>query len=273
MTTAVINPPIGWEDAIDSILQFEEDIDDDFNFGLKGFLALDEELKNNIFGFVKVGICADRIRRFKLWESAKCESFKDYCRSFLGKSSWYINRLIDAAQVIRLLIDAGFKHLPQCEAQARPLVKFLHGVAAIDNIAIAWQKVLDNCPLDRITADRVLAIVNGEPEEEPDRKIKVPRSTYEQIAHHAANAGMKVSEFLVNMFDGSEGSGEPDPEEGDREPTPQADSVDNATVNEDTSEKKVVNKPHLPTHDRTLKPSKPNKGFGKFLFGNKEKPK
>jgi hypothetical protein len=267
MTTAVLSPPIGWDDAIESILQFEEDIDDDFSFGLKGFLALDEELRSNIFGFVKVGICADRIRRFKLWESAKCDNFKDYCRNFLGKSTWYINRLIDAAQVIRLLIDAGFKYLPQCEAQARPLVKFLNGACAIDNIAIAWQKVLDNCSPDRITADRVLAIVNGEPEPEPERKIKVPRSTYEQIAHHAANAGMGVQEFIINMFDNSEGSGEPEPEpeESDLEPIPQtiADASDRAVIG---SEEVIL------TPDRTPKPKR-NKGFGQLLFGRKEKPK
>lgn len=261
---------IGWQDAIESLLQFEHDIDDDFNFGLKGFLSLDEELKSNIFGFVKVGICADRIRRFKLWESGKFDSFKDYCQRCLSKSTWYVNRLIDAARVVRHLIDAGFCILPQCEAQARPLCKFLNAPGAIDYIAEAWQKVLDVCG-DRITADRVAQIVDDKPENEPEVKIKLPRSVYQEIAHHAANAGMKVEEFIINMFDG--GEPEPEPQE---EPEPEPIAIDeggmvDAPMDNQCKSDSLTRSIH--TRDRNPKPSKKSKGFAQFLFGSKEKPK
>ena len=77
------------------------------------------------FGYVVTGIWLNKIRYWKhLWQR-KAKKFSDFCQQLIGKGSWYASRLIKAAKVCLALVKQGFKLLPTCEAQARPLTKYL----------------------------------------------------------------------------------------------------------------------------------------------------
>jgi|GEM_PF-2596654 len=190
-----------WDEAIADILNFQTDIDDDFSCSLGDFRGLDELLKSHMFGFVRVGICAERIRKFKLWQRPKVyKDWNDYCKAGLGKTSWYINRLIDASKVVLLLIESGFKVLPHCEAQCRPLVKLCNGVGAIDLVATAWEKVTSMFAADKITADRVAAIAE---DRDPDaEKITkgISKETIELAQKLAKDEGKNVDDLIRELL-------------------------------------------------------------------------
>lgn len=208
MTTAT------YDDAIASLKNFEVELDDDLGFGLKDFFILDESAKDHLFGFVKLGLAAERIRKRKLWQCAKIyKDWGDYCVRSIGKTAWYVNRNIDAANVVMTLIEAGFKVLPTCEAQCRPLVKLV-GVG-LDAIADVWGKVVSIFSADKITADRVLAIA------EPDREVKsqkLPKSVLDRLEREAKKRGMRSTELLEELLGDieepidAEIMAEPDPE-------------------------------------------------------------
>ncbi|AFY94637.1 hypothetical protein [Chamaesiphon minutus] len=196
-----MEPTTNWDDAISSLTQFEFDLDDDLGGGLGDFLSLDELAKDNLFGFVRVGIAADRIRKRKLWQCAKIyKDWNDYCTKGLGKTAWYINRTIDAANVVMTLISAGFKILPTCEAQCRPLVKLL-GVG-LDAIADVWTKVVSAFTPDKITAGKILAI--AEPDRADNQQSKIDRQLVDKLAERAKQRGMTLNEYLEEMLDEDE---------------------------------------------------------------------
>jgi hypothetical protein len=197
MTTTTAN----WNEAISDIIQFQSDIDDDFNRTLVDFHGLDELLKSHMFGFVRVGMCAERIRNFKLWERANVyKDWNHYCQAGLGKTSWYINRLIDASKIVILLIESGFKVLPHCEAQCRPLVKLANGVGAIDNVAHAWHKVTSMFTPDKITADRVAAVAEDrDPDQEKITK-GISKQTIELAYKLAKAEGKTVDDLLRELL-------------------------------------------------------------------------
>ena len=185
-----------YTDAVASLKNFEVELDDDLGFGLKDFFILDESVKEHLFGFVKLGLAAERIRKRKLWQFAKIyKDWNDYCVRSIGKTAWYVNRQIDAAKVVMTLIEAGFKILPTCEAQCRPLVKLV-GIG-LDAICDVWERVVGAFSADKITADRVLAI--AEPDRVP-KTDKLPKSTLDRLEREAKKRGMRSEELLEELL-------------------------------------------------------------------------
>lgn len=136
--------------SIDEVLTYADELDAEGNN--ISFEWADNEIKNHLLSYVRVGLVAGRVKLYKLYRHAKkkIQTFRDYCESHLGKSLWYINRHIEAARVVLDLVKAGFKILPQCEAQARPLTKFFG-----DELIEKWQEVITSIPAHRMTAQAV----------------------------------------------------------------------------------------------------------------------
>ena len=104
----------------------------------------DEEIKANLNGWVKAGLVAAQVKIRSLWKNSEhgYKSFADYCKRSLGKTSWYIDRLISGAEIVLQLANHGFDVLPSCEAQARHLVKASNQAGV--NVVDIWDKVYLN---------------------------------------------------------------------------------------------------------------------------------
>lgn len=178
------------------------------------------EIKNHLLSYVRVGLVAHRVKLYKLYRHAtkKIKTFRDYCENHLGKSSWYVNRLIEAARVVLDLVKAGFTVLPQCEAQARPLTKFFG-----EELTAKWQEVVDSIPAHRMTANAVAAVVDGEPEHK-NRQVKVDGEVWSELLEKAAAAGMSPTELLKQLVQEYEPNYEPEPEETPEE-TPSSQAI------------------------------------------------
>ncbi len=155
----------------------------------------DNEIKNHLLSYVRVGLVAARVKLYKLYKRAKSsiKTFRDYCENHLGKSSWYVNRLIEAARVTLELAQSGFTVLPQCEAQARPLTKFFG-----EELTAKWQEVTETIPANRMTAANVAAVIDGEPEPK-NRQIKVDSEVWSELSEKAAAAGLSPTELLKQL--------------------------------------------------------------------------
>jgi hypothetical protein len=165
------------------------------------------EIKNYSLGFIRVGLLADKVRRFKLYRMAneKYANFREYCEQCLGKTQWHINRLIEAAKIVLELARAGFAYLPQNEAQARPLTK-LWG----DELIAKWQEVLDTAPKHRITANHVAQIVD--PDYVPaSQAIRVDSKFYKELEEKARESGMSAAQLVKKLVQEYEPEVEPPP--------------------------------------------------------------
>lgn len=162
-------------------------------------------INNDTFGFVRIGIVANVIRHYKSYTHKKFKSFKDWCERGLKRTHWHIKRLIQSAVVVMRLIESGFRILPNCEAQCRPLVK-LSGAELTEK----WQQVVDAYPPERITASAIEAIVNGASEPKK-KKLSISTELAEKLAARAAEAEMSVEELLEELLAENEPS-EPDPD-------------------------------------------------------------
>jgi hypothetical protein len=193
METAISLDP----SATEELLEFCDNLD-----YLTPHLSLDrltEYIKEGFLGYVKAGVCLEKVRYLKLWKQGYA-NFKGYCEKALGKSLSYINRIIEATQVCRQLIAAGFDVLPACEAQARPLVKFL----AVDKggnseLETKWGEVLQASRGSTITAELVKNIVDGEPQTQCKR-IEIDSDVYQELEAKAKLAGLSPKALLKKLI-------------------------------------------------------------------------
>lgn len=189
-------------------------------------------IKEHIMGYIKAGVLADRVRKFRLYENfttgfEKCASFSAYCRRYLGKSEWYVNKIINAAKVALKLITMGFPvtQLPDNECQARPLVKvyqkaveetlkfkqsfkdFLTPEGKIEPppnpdelLKNKWQKVLTTVPPGHVTGDKISEIVEDNPQPPAKQKVHVRSATREKWERLAREAGMTPDDYLEALL-------------------------------------------------------------------------
>lgn len=181
---------------IQDLIDFEDELDN-----MKRLDCIDwatSEIKSSLYSYVRAGSIAYRVRLSRLYEKGKdyCKNFREYCERKLGMSNWHVKRLIDAARVAIELIHAGFNVIPSNEAQARPLAKY-SGEALIQK----WQEVLDTAPPQRITAELVQRIVEGEPEK-PSRRIKIDSDDWEVLRERAQEEGISPQKLLKRLIRG-----------------------------------------------------------------------
>ncbi len=144
------------------LLDFESEILDEGKFADVDFLTT--EIKRGFLNYVRQGIMLHAIRRFRLYKD-KFKDFKTYCEKGLGRQHFYCKQIIKAADICLRLIKSGFEVLPNCVAQAIPLLKY----AAVDQygnspLISKWQEVVHTVPKERISAVTIAETVDENPE-------------------------------------------------------------------------------------------------------------
>jgi hypothetical protein len=180
------------------LLDFESEIQDEGKFA--NFDLLTIEIKRGFLDYVRQGLMLHTIRRFRLYKD-KFKDFKTYCEKGLGRQHFYCNQIIKAADICLRLIKFGFKVLPNCVAQAIPLVKY----AGVDKygdspLVSKWQEVVDTVPKERISAVTITETIDENPEPRL-QQVRIKKDTYALLAKKAAAAGLSFSELLDRIAD------------------------------------------------------------------------
>lgn len=221
------SPEAFLEEVNRRVATFLCDVESDVGYVyLKGhneFTYASTNVKHGLMGYVETGLYLELIKRHWWVYKRKFKNFNDYCQKLIGRGSWYANALIKAAKVCLILIKEGFTILPMCEAQARPLTKYvredsqLTGINYDDELVAKWAEAVETAPARGITASHVSAIVDGQPEEETKKQIKVAAKTHQRLQRLALEKGISVDELVEQLLDDYESGGETD-----EEPSPEA---------------------------------------------------
>jgi len=186
------------ESEYQPLLDFEEAIQNQSPF--HNLNQLTGEIKRGFLDYVRQGIMLHTIRRFRLYKD-KFKDFKAYCEQGLGRQHFYCKQIIKAASICLRLIKSGFKILPNCVAQAIPLLKFAAVDAYGDSpLESKWQEVVDVVPKERISAVTIAETVDENPEPRL-QQVRMKKSTYAILAKKAAAAGLSFVEFLDRIAD------------------------------------------------------------------------
>lgn len=182
--------------SVDDLLTFADELD--YEGRSITFEWAHNEIKNHLLSYVRVGLIAAKVKLYRVWEHSqqKFKDFKDYCEKGLGKSRWYVNRMIEAARVTLELMKAGFTELPQHESQARHLVKFQG-----EELYEKWKEILNSVPAHRITAAKIAEIVDDNPQPPVKQRVNVRTITWEKVKQAAQEAGMTPDDYLESLLD------------------------------------------------------------------------
>ncbi|MEM9276134.1 MAG: hypothetical protein AAGA80_24715 [Cyanobacteria bacterium P01_F01_bin.143] len=137
-----------------------------------------------------------KIEFLKLYKDYGNGTFASFCRNQLRKQRWQINDTIRAARIVLDLIYAGFEILPTNIAQAVTLAK-LAGAELVEK----WRMVIENIPLDKITAKSICTFLK--PPEKKDNTLTiicVPTEIHKNIQQEATKIGLSIVEFLEVML-------------------------------------------------------------------------
>jgi len=189
------------ETEFQPLLDFESEILRDIPHNDVALLT--QRIKRSFLDYVRQGIMMDAVRRYCLYKR-QYKDFADYCKNALGRSHFYCNRIIQAAQICLRLIKAEFKILPTSVAQALPLLKF----AKVDEygesqLGDKWQTVLDGFRPESITAAKIQETLDENPEDRA-KQVRIGGKAYQLLQQKAAAAGMAVSKYLEMLIGGSE---------------------------------------------------------------------
>ncbi|MEG4066236.1 hypothetical protein QUA42_02590 [Microcoleus sp. Pol11C2] len=180
------------------LLDFEEAIQNQSPF--HNLDSLTSEIKRGFLDYVRQGIMLHTIRRYRLYKD-KFKDFKSYCEQGLGRQHFYCKQIIKAASVCLRLIKSGFKILPNCVAQALPLVKFAtvdqYGESPLES---KWREVVEVVPQEKISAVTIAEIIDENPEPRL-QQVRIKKDTYAILAKKAAAAGLSFVEFLDRIAD------------------------------------------------------------------------
>ncbi len=198
------------ESEYEPLLQFQSEIFDEVPHNDIGILT--QRIKRSFLDYVRQGIMLDAVRRYRLYKR-QYKDFAEYCKSALGRSHFYCQKIIQAAKICLELIKSKFKILPTSVAQALPLLKFAK-VDAYGNRELEdkWQTVLDGFPASLITAAKIQETLDENPEDRA-KQVRIGGKAYELLKQKAAAAGMAVSKYLEMLIGGSEPPEEEPPEE------------------------------------------------------------
>lgn len=161
----------------------------------------DNQIKSNLTGWAKAGLVAAQVKIRSLWKNSPhgYKSFADYCKRSLGKTSWYIDRLIAGAEVMLQLSRDGHNVLPSCESQVRHLVKASNQAGA--DISAIWDKVRQNNEPEKITADIVAAAVEGRDMDEAKlQPRKISKQNQNLLADIAIAQGKTADQLMSELI-------------------------------------------------------------------------
>ena len=178
--------------SVQDILVYEQELADECPYIT--FEWATREIKNHLLNWVRVGLVAEKVRYYKLWQG-KFSSWQEYCKQALGKAAWQINNTIKAAQATMYLARAGFEILPTCEAQATKLLKL---VPLGDDLITAWHKVIDSVPKHLISANAIGKAFGEEPKKQ---RLNISSKLYKRLQRKAKRLGISVEELLKDFLD------------------------------------------------------------------------
>ncbi len=151
-------------------------------------------LKRHKWGWVKYGVWADHFKLKRLYHGAY-KTWRQFCEKELHQSHWYVDKIIKAARVIKDLICAGFKVLPQNEDQCRPFTKFW-GKKLIEN----WAMIVDAVEPHLITSDLIKSrFCSREPRDE--KWLKVDGQVWEEFEYKACSRGLDPKQIIEDYLD------------------------------------------------------------------------
>jgi hypothetical protein len=187
---------------------------------------LTQRIKRSFLDYVRQGIMLDAVRRYRLYKRSH-RNFADYCKNALGRSPYYCNRIIEAAQICLRLIQAKFKILPTSVSQALPLVKF----AKVDEYGESqlqqkWQTVLDEFPPQNITAVKIQEALDENPDGRA-KQVRISGQAYKLLQKKAVEAGIAISKYLEMLIGGVESPDDepPDNDKYETELTPEKEAI------------------------------------------------
>ena len=153
-----------------------------------------QDLKLYKFSWVQFGFLAFQFKLKRIYKN-HYKTWRKFCEKVLHQSHWYVDKIIKAARVIKDLICAGFKVLPQNEYQCRPLTKFW-GEELIEN----WQKIVDAVEPHLITSDLIKSrFCSREPRDE--KWLKVDGQVWEEFEYKARSRGLDPKQIIEDYLD------------------------------------------------------------------------
>jgi hypothetical protein len=180
--------------------------------------AISQDLKSNLYGYIKVGVLAEIVKIKNL-----SGNFGAFCLKAIGKSYWWVERHIKASKVALNLINHGFEILPINEAQCRPLT-ILDTLTQVQ----VWENIVNSIPQPKITAKAVERFVNlaiakmneTEPEyyttstPKPRRKtVQIKQDSWDKLEEQAQKYGLSPKDYLDLLLDKELGAIEDDTED------------------------------------------------------------
>jgi hypothetical protein len=207
VTTSLISDPLYavLPPSIEDLLTYSEELDYE-GHNITWEWAINE-IKNHMSGWVRVGLVAAKVRLYRLYKGVYA-TFQEFCQKRLKLPFWKINNLIKAAQVVMDLAQAGYEVLPTCEAQARPLVRFIE-----DGLYEVWDKVLRSFPPHQITAAAIESITD--PDKPKKLTLRVNKNLGEKLQRKALDLGISVETLIEQMLDEEDGEPESEPDDED----------------------------------------------------------
>lgn len=170
------------------------------------------EIMTHRMGWVRVGLVADRVRRYRLYQG-KFADWQTYCRQCLGKDNWQVNKIIKAAKATLEIIRHGAYVYPTCMAHIDKLLECCKKTG-VDYLR-AWDIVAERLPEQMLITARSIGEVLGFPTEE-NRKLNIPRHLRDRLQDAAFHDGVSVEEKINQLLDMEQGI---EPEEADEEET------------------------------------------------------
>ncbi|MDJ0730769.1 MAG: hypothetical protein QNJ33_12325 [Crocosphaera sp.] len=180
-----------WQQLILDEFESSDDLTRDDKYGYEDALC---QLKSHQFSWVKFGVWVFQFK-IKRFYKHHYKTWREFCEKALHLGVSYVDKKIKAARVMRDLICAGFKVLPQNEYQCRFLTKFW-GEELIEN----WQMIVDAVQPHLITGDLLKSRFCSR--ETRDKKwLKVDGQAWEEFEYKARSKGLDFNQIIKDYLE------------------------------------------------------------------------
>ena len=164
------------------------------------------EILTHRMGWVRVGLVADRVRRYRLYQG-KFPDWKTWCKKVLGKENWQVNKTIAAASITMELIRENFAVVPTCQSHAEKLIDCCKKSKML--LSDAWSIITEQLPEQFLITSNRIGEILGFPAEK--KRISLPSYLRDRLQDAAFNDGITVEQKIQQLLDMEEGV-EPEPE-------------------------------------------------------------
>lgn len=178
--------------TVDSLTEYFDDLEHEGNQITIEWAT--REMQDHQMGWVRVGLVADRVRRYRLYKD-KYPDWRTFCRTILGKENWQINKIIKCAKAVMSLVQDGFEILPTCLSQTEKLLTCCQKSGNL--LTKSWSIVVKRLHEPSLITARSICEVLGFP---MDHGNKISRNQRLKIQDLAARDGMTFDEKLEELI-------------------------------------------------------------------------